>query len=144
MADQAPPLLDSMTVFDGRCASVYLSREKTVEFTPTPLLIFARAATAQRRIRDLLDQRIGALSGRRPSFEVFAAGTTVRAALDALSAKTDLAEIRQIATLAEDEVARAAQAKLELAAAGAGASEAQARQSDREAAQLDDLELAPK
>lgn len=81
LADQAPPLLDSMTVFDGRCASVHLSRENT----PTPLLIFARAATAQRRIRDLLDQRIGALSGRRPSFEVFASGTTVRAALDRIS-----------------------------------------------------------
>ncbi|MEA2360037.1 MAG: hypothetical protein QOI62_3297 [Solirubrobacteraceae bacterium] len=139
LADQASPLLDSMTVFDGRCASVYLSKEKTVEFTPTPLLIFARAATAQRQIRDLLDGRIGALSSRRPSFEVFAAGTTVRTALDSLSAKTDLAELRRLATLEENEVERAAQAKLELAAAGAGASEAQARQSDREAAQLDEL-----
>lgn len=141
LADPAQPLLDSMTVFDGRCASVYLRSEKTVEFTPTPLLIFARAATAQRRIRDLLDERISALSNRRPSFDAFVSGTTVRAALDALGATTDFEELRQLATLTQAEVERAAHARLELAAVGAGASEAQARQSDREATQLDDLIL---
>lgn len=139
LADERQPLLESMTVFDDRCASVYLRNEKTVAFTPTPLRIFGRAAAAQRRIKELLDERIEALVARRPSFDAFPPGTKVRLALDALSASSTTDDVAELATLEAEEVERHAQAKLELAAVDAGAVETQARQRERDAQALGTL-----
>jgi hypothetical protein len=44
LGDEPRLLLDSMTVFDDRCAVVYVRNEKTVEFTPMPLRIFGRVS----------------------------------------------------------------------------------------------------
>lgn len=139
LGDIGKPLLDSMTVFDGACANVYLRNEKTVAFTPAPLQIFARAARAQRRVRELLDARINALANRKPSFEVFDATTRVRRELDALAPTSDVSELKRLATLTADERDRRAQAQFELAAVDAGAAEAQARQRERDADQLNGL-----
>lgn len=138
LGDSTAPLLGSMTVFDRASATIYLRKEKTVEFTPTPLKIFARAAAAQRRLRELLDERVQALASRRPNFDAFV-DTSTGQALAALTAATDIAELKRRSGLTHEERARQAQARFELAAVDAGAIEGQARQRERDAAHLDAL-----
>jgi energy-coupling factor transporter ATP-binding protein EcfA2 len=139
LADGGPALLDSTIVFDGRCANVYLRSEKTVGFTPTPLRVFARAAAAQLRIRELLDGRIATLAARRPALEPFKGGTRVRLALDGLTGRSSFDDLTELAKVTDDELEDLAQARLELAAVDAGANESQARRHDRDAEALDAL-----
>ncbi len=139
LADEPRLLLDSMTVFDDPSAKVYVRNEKTVEFTPTPLRIFARAASAQHRIREFLDQRIETLSARRPNVDLFAKGTKVRRALDVLTDSSTLDELNELGALSGEEVEQHAQARLELAAVDAGAIESQSRQRERDAQALEAL-----
>jgi len=60
-------VLPSTTVFDGRCASAYLGSRRKVEFTPIPLLLFGRAASAQQR-QSVRILRISLFLVRRISF----------------------------------------------------------------------------
>jgi ABC-type transport system involved in cytochrome c biogenesis ATPase subunit len=131
--DRAQPVLSSMTVFDAQCATVYLRNAKTVEFTPAPLRVFVRAASAQRKIRDILDARITTMRGQQPSFEDFPAGTQVRSSLDSLGSKLSEEQLRELATVSEGEGAELGKLKLELASAEAGTAAAQARQRERDA-----------
>jgi energy-coupling factor transporter ATP-binding protein EcfA2 len=140
--DRDQSLLKSTTVFDGACARVYLTKAKTLEFTPTPLRVFGRAATAQRRIRELLDERIAGLRSRRPNLDVFPAGTNVRNRLETLSTGTTERELRDLATLSPTDEELLANLKLELASAEAGVSKRQSRQRDRHRVALEELALA--
>lgn len=137
--DRRQLLLGSMTVFDGQCANVYLRAEKTVEFTPTPLQIFGRAAAAQRRIRDLLDERVATLETQQPSFEFAGPTTVVRATLNSLSSNFTKQQLRSLATLTDEETSSLRSLRLELAAAEAGTATTEARQRERDAAALDVL-----
>jgi len=65
LTQPGPSALASVSVFDGRCADVYATRE-TVAFTPTPLRIFDRLATAQLALRDLVDTRTATLERPAP------------------------------------------------------------------------------
>ena len=131
--DRAQPLLSSMTVFDAQCATAYLRNAKTVEFTPAPLRVFGRAASAQQRIRGILDARVTAMEGQRPRIEDFPVGTQVRVLLDSVSSKTDEQELRELADVSKDEAGEFVKLKLELASAEAGTAAAQARQCERDA-----------
>ena len=66
-----------IAVFDGRCADVYATRE-TVAYTPTPLRIFDRLASAQLELRSLVDARLAALERARPAFSEIPADTQGR------------------------------------------------------------------
>ena len=130
--DQARPVLGSITVFDSRCATVYLRDAKTVEFTPAPLQLFGRAASAQQTIRGILDERIAAMRSQEPNLEGFAAGTQVRNALDQLSSAVSDQQLRDLANLSDDEVTEFGKLKLELASTETGTALTQARQRERD------------
>ncbi|MDQ2984374.1 MAG: AAA family ATPase [Actinomycetota bacterium] len=137
--DRAQPVLSSMTVFDAQCATVYLRNAKTVEFTPTPLRVFVRAASAQRKIRDILDARIKTMQEQQPSFEDFPAGTQVRSILDSLGSTVSEQQLHELANVSEGEGTEFGKLKLELASAEAGTAGAQARQRERDAKEFEAL-----
>jgi len=132
-------VLPSTTVFDGRCASAYLGSRRKVEFTPIPLLLFGRAASAQQRLQELVDARIGALRQSRPSMDGFPASSTVRQTFESWSAVPTEERVRELATISDPEREKLAQLRLEVAAAQAGAAPATVARLRTSAAQLTDL-----
>jgi hypothetical protein len=138
LTQPGPPALAGIAVFDGRCADVYATRE-TVAFTPTPLRIFDRLASAQLRLREQVDARRDALERDRPSFSDIPLDTRARALVDALNAESDLAEIDRYATLSPSELERLAALDVELVQLEQSGPEALAAKATREAAALGGL-----
>src|SRR5262249_34897928 len=113
-------VLPSTTVFDGRCAAAYLSSRRKIEFVPISLLIFARAASAQQKVKGLVGDRIPALRQSKPNLEPFSQGTEVRRLLDSETASTFADRLSELAVVSSGERQKLAQLKLEVAEAQAG------------------------
>jgi hypothetical protein len=109
---------------------------ETVAFTPTPLRIFDRLASAQLELRTLVDARLVALERERPAFFDIVADTQATALVDRLEAKTDLAALERHATLDGEEIARLAALELELVQLERAGPEALAARATREAAAI--------
>lgn len=114
-------VLPSTTVFDGRCASAYLGSRRKIEFTPIPLLVFGRAATAQQKLSALVEARIAALRQNRPNLESFPEGTKVRRTLESFEPPPTAEKVREMAPVTDAERDKLAQLKLEVASSEAGA-----------------------
>lgn len=105
--------------FDCRCSEIYVADENRVDFTPQVLGIFDRLVAAQINVRNAIQGRIDELVESRPAFDDFDSKTVAGVAVLSLSAETDIAVLRAMATLNKDEETKIDQLQSSLAAVGA-------------------------
>jgi energy-coupling factor transporter ATP-binding protein EcfA2 len=110
--------IGSMSVFDARCASVYVSSENEVAFTPSLLGLLDRLAHEQNLIKGLVEAERAALLAKRAPLPELPAASSAASFVAQLSAKTKDAEIMAQATpLDEVEIQRRDQLQLIVAPA---------------------------
>jgi energy-coupling factor transporter ATP-binding protein EcfA2 len=127
--DLADPLLStpisSISVFDSRCAQIYVDEENQLAFVPSVVRVLIRLAEEQVTIQGEVEGLISTALGRKPDFGGIATETKAREAIDALSATTDLTKLEALSTLAKPETVRRNQLELAFAAVATGQSERQ-------------------
>lgn len=124
--------LDALSVFDSRCAELYLSTSNAVAFVPSALRLLARLAATQDRLRRDIDEIVNALLAQRPVFRELDRPSQARTLAESVSASSNIEALRAFAALSDEERARMAELRAAVAAA-----EAQTGRSDAEAAQND-------
>jgi len=109
----SPPsdALASVSVFDARCAPVYLNERNDVAFRPFGLDIFDRLAMLCVEVRNRLEREKAGLNALVPALPRLPEGTTSRHLLDHLTGLTNSDDIRVLATLSETDEARLAELK---------------------------------
>jgi hypothetical protein len=124
--------LEAISVFDAQCAELYVDEQNAVAFVPAALRVLARLATTQDRMRGDLSRQADALAREVPTFPELNADTEVTRFVTALSADTNLDELRALAELSYEERARLAELRAVLVSA-----QARSAQADAEAARED-------
>jgi energy-coupling factor transporter ATP-binding protein EcfA2 len=124
--------LDALSVFDSRCAELYLDSRNTVAYVPSSLKLLARLASTQDSLRHDLDEVIEQLRREQPEFRELATPCEARTRALGLTANTNVEELRAFATLTEAERQRHTELRAAIAAA-----DAQNAQVDADAARQD-------
>jgi len=101
--------LQANSVFDARCAELYVDSRNAVAYVPSALLLLARLAATQDKMRVTLQAEAETLVAGLPSFPEFVKPSRVSSLLGTLSAGSNLDEIRALAELSEDEKNRLAE-----------------------------------
>lgn len=127
--------LEAISVFDSRCAELYIDSRNAVAFVPSALLLLARLAATQDRMRTDIQSEIQRIARQRPSFEEVNPGTAVRALLDGLTAETDVETLRRAASLTDEARARITELRAALASAAAQSVRADAAAAHQDATQ---------
>lgn len=100
-------VLPSVSVFDSKCATVYVENENDVAYRPFGLDIFDRLASVCERMERVIQLEMNTAEENLDDFSEIAAPTTaVGALLGSLSASTKTADVASLATLTETEMAR--------------------------------------
>ncbi len=118
----------AISVFDARCAEIYVDRENQIAFVPSVIRVLVRLADEQRLLQQEVEQMIGQARNRRPDFRTIAPGTKARTLVDSLSATTSETTLLELAKLSDEEIGRRDHLDLALSAAKTGASERQQAQ----------------
>jgi energy-coupling factor transporter ATP-binding protein EcfA2 len=139
LADPPDLNLDAISVFDARCAELYVDEQNAVAYIPSALLLLARLAATQDQMRRDLSAEAEALEATCPSFPELAAPTGAKARVDALSATTNLEELRTFARLDDEEQARLAELRAVIASAETHSALADAQAAQQDAAQAESL-----
>lgn len=114
--------LETISVFDSRCAELYLNSQNAVAYVPSSLAILARLAATQDAMRREVSSRIAALERQRPFFTEIDENCEARSRVDRFAAPSELEDLRYFATLGDDERARLSELRAAVAvAAGRGA-----------------------
>ena len=103
------PLLSSVSVFDSRTANVHVDEVNDVAYTPFPMRVLERLAKACQEIRKRINTESRALEQQTP--EALAKpechdGTAVHKLITALRGRTKEQDVRDLATLDQNERAR--------------------------------------
>ncbi|HUP22977.1 MAG TPA: AAA family ATPase [Thermoanaerobaculia bacterium] len=112
-----------ISIFDSRCAQIYVDLENQIAFVPSTIRVLVRLAEEQVTIQRELETAIAATEASRPDFGAIPAGTNARSAIDGLRATSAESALEELATLNDDERARRSRLELALAAAATGESE---------------------
>jgi len=127
LTSPGPSELATISVFDARCAELYVLRRTTVEYVPSVLALLERLATTQDDLRRALEAEMATIEGRTPRFPEFAAGSSaVHQIVRSISAETDLDEVARLCQISEPERRRREELRVLLASAAAGQSKADA------------------
>jgi hypothetical protein len=104
----SPPLdaLASVSVFDARCAPVYLSERNDVAFRPFGLDVFDRLATLCGEVRNRLEGEKASLNALVPTLPKLPEGTKPRSLIEHLTSLTKPEDVRALATLSETDQIR--------------------------------------
>jgi len=94
-----PPDLCGVYVFDGTSASVHLTKANALSFSPAGLDLLTDLAAATDQTRERLRRMIEAKSTAHSFGAYFAGDSVISREIAGLGAKTDIARLRQIATL---------------------------------------------
>jgi recombinational DNA repair ATPase RecF len=135
LADPPDLGLDAISVFDARCAELYIDSQNAVAYVPSALLLLARLAATQDQMRGDLQTEVQRLSRQRPTFPEFDAQSAVKTFLDGLSSTTDPEDARQLASLSDQEQSRLTELRAVLASAAARSVRADAEAARQDAAQ---------
>ena len=111
--------LDGISIFDAKCAELYLNSRNSVAYVPSSLVVLARLAGTQDVLRHRIDLEIGTLERSRPDFSALPDDSTARAKASSLTEDSDLDEIRSFTDLTEEDRVRLAALRAALAAAEA-------------------------
>ena len=94
-----------ISVFDSRAVTLHVDDALSYIYTPRDLALFSATHQAIERTRDRLDAaRRETDSGANPFLQGFARETSIYPKLSTLGPQTDLAELRTLATLTDEEV----------------------------------------
>jgi energy-coupling factor transporter ATP-binding protein EcfA2 len=103
MSKPPPDELAGISVFDTRCAAVYVAGDDVIAYVPSSLHVFKRLADAQITVRKELRARASALRDARPSFEEIPAGSAARDVVDTLGGETDAEALQALAAVTEED-----------------------------------------
>lgn len=110
--------LSNISVFDSKCASVHVDEKTELAYTPVPLQLLQLLADTCRAVGDDLKTRKRILEIQHPNFKQRTSdyeGTKVHQLILTLSAATQIAPIRSLATVSEQEHEQIDQLKRNLA-----------------------------
>lgn len=112
-----PPVSDltTISVFDSKCAQLYVDTENTIAYIPSSLDIFDRLAKTQSRLKEMIKEWFDEIQKNRPQFTEFTDDTTVKRGLDNLSHRTNFEDVKKFATLSDAEKTRIQNLEKELA-----------------------------
>lgn len=123
---------DSVSVFDARCAELYVCGRNVVAYVPSALLLLARLASTQDHMRRSIQQRINVLRSQAPAFPEFSDPSPAKTLVETLSATTDLQMLEGLASLEDRDRTRLTELRAVVAA-----SQAPNTRSDLQAAEAD-------
>lgn len=129
----------AISVFDAKCAELYVTQQNAVAYVPSELLLLTRLAVTQDRMRADVDVESETLTRQSPDLSAFGLGTAVRRALESLSADTSVGDLEALATLDEVETVRLRELRAILAAADTDSADADARAAQQDAALAQEL-----
>lgn len=109
------PALPQLYVFDTTSVVSHLTEEQTISFSPAGLSVLTRLSAVTDRVRVLLRERVAQASGPYVAQPSFVGDSEVSRLVGALSATSDLARLRALATLSDEEKARASFLDAEIA-----------------------------
>ena len=135
LADPPDIGLDAISVFDARCAELYMDSQNAIGYVPSALMLLARLAATQDQMRGDLQREAHRFSQQAPTFPEFSAPTAVKTFLDGLSATTDPEEAQRLSSLSEEEQRRLMELRAVLASAAARSVRADAEASHQDAVQ---------
>lgn len=139
LTDPQQASLDAISVFDTRCAELYVDQRNTVAYVPPALRLLTRLAATQNRMRSDIEGQLRRLANRRPAFASVPSDTSAWTELDQLSAKSDIPTLKQRCGLSDRETERLAELRFAVASARtpAGRQDVEAAERDvREARSL--------
>jgi energy-coupling factor transporter ATP-binding protein EcfA2 len=124
--------LEGISVFDARCAELYVDAENAVAYIPSALLVLTRLAATQDHMRQSIAAQIEQLQTEAPAFAELGADTAAKQRTEKLTATTDLEELRQFTALDDTERTRLVEVRAVIASAEAKTTRvtAQAAQAD--------------
>jgi len=131
--------LDTLSVFDARCAELYLNSRNAVAYVPSSLLVLARLAVTQDALRRDIDAQIAVLDRRRPTFQELEVESAARRRVEAVTGETNVDELRAFTELSEAERARTVELQAALATAAARNARADAEAASQEARHARDV-----
>lgn len=101
-----------ISVFDAGAVSLHVDSELGYVFTPAELALFSHVSTGLQRVQQRIAAEVAELRpGTNPLLSSFTRGTRVYPLIETLGATTELAELAQLATVAND--AEATQTRLQ-------------------------------
>lgn len=112
---EAGPALPQLYVFDTTSVVSHLTEEQTISFSPAGLSVLTRLSAVTDRVRALLRERVAQASGPYVAQPSFVGDSEVSRLVGALSVTSDLARLRALATLSDEEKARASFLDAEIA-----------------------------
>lgn len=98
-----PPELSSLAIFDSRCARAYLDDENDFSYVPYGLDVLEGLANACTQLKGMLVTEHAQHVANVPAFASLHGDTRVGRLMATLSAKSDVAQIESLATLATEE-----------------------------------------
>jgi energy-coupling factor transporter ATP-binding protein EcfA2 len=119
LAADPDPSLAAISVFDTAAAALYVNKRNTVAYLPSALTLLTRLAATQDRLRQMVQVRMAALR-QPPDFSLLPQGCEARTRAEAITAETDVAELRVFCELDEIQRSRMADLRKTLASEGAG------------------------
>jgi energy-coupling factor transporter ATP-binding protein EcfA2 len=125
--------LDALSVFDARCAELYLNSRNAVAYVPSSLVVLARLAAAQDALRRGIDAEVAALERKKPAFPELDPESAAYSRVAALTAEANLEELRAFTELSEDDRTRMEELRAALATAAARNAQADAEAARQEA-----------
>jgi energy-coupling factor transporter ATP-binding protein EcfA2 len=131
--------LSSVSVFDARSAELYVDEDNSVAYVPSSLLLLARLAATQERMRADVQRLISAVRSGSPRFGDLPEQAQAGEQANALTADTDLDDLTRFVTLSREERDRQTELRAAVAAAEARDAQADAAAADRDAAQAGEL-----
>ena len=108
------PRLRSISIFDSKCGSLYLTAENDVAYVPHDLVIIQRLAANQDRMKTVLQDKVKLLKAQLPSFPEFVDDTSIKQKLRDLSAQSKPDDFSKLAAVTDEDVKELAKLEKQL------------------------------
>ena len=95
--------LSRVSVFDHRCASVYVTERTDVAFRPMGLDLFDKLSDCSEEVRRILEKERNSLGSSKLQFPEVVEGTTVHELLTGLTSLTNLESVKDLAGLTDSQ-----------------------------------------
>ncbi len=127
--------LDAISVFDARCAELYIDAQNSVAYVPSALRLLARLAATQDQMRGDLQAEAERLSRQAPTFPEIEGESAVKTFVEGFSATTNPEDARRLASLSAQEQSRLTELRAVLVSTAARSVRADAEAAHQDATQ---------
>ena len=110
--------LSAVSIFDSRSANIHVEKTNAVAYIPQPMHVLEALASACDRVKSKLEAQVAALDAQTPialKASTLSADTAAGAFIHNLSAKSNLAQLKLLATLSAEEQQRLSTLESDLA-----------------------------